>query len=123
MNFDIQELRGIVTNSRLGRVWRWGRSPWALAAVLRAPDALPLTAATQQLFPDIAPDVAEACRLQLLNNSRFYEELNQKLVEKRHRRADCEGWNELLYMLVRFAKPKIVLETGVFDGISSAVIL
>jgi hypothetical protein len=123
MSFDLQQLRGIASGTRLGRIWRWGRSPWALGAVLRAPEALSPAAAAQSLFSELPPDAAETSRLELLNNSRFYEELNRKLVQRRRRRTNCSGWNELLYILVRFARPTIVLETGVFDGISSAVIL
>jgi predicted O-methyltransferase YrrM len=61
--------------------------------------------------------------MELLRNGRFFEELNRALVEKRHSRTNCEGWHEFLYMVVRCAKPKVVFETGVFDGLSSAVIL
>ena len=34
-----------------------------------------------------------------------------------------QGWTELVYIIIRLYKPKIVVETGVFDGISSAFIL
>lgn len=71
----------------------------------------------------VTPETARACLLDLLKNDRFFSELNVKLVEKRHRRTVCAGWRQFLYMIVRFAQPEVFLETGVFDGESSAVIL
>ncbi|MGO9125736.1 MAG: class I SAM-dependent methyltransferase [Terriglobales bacterium] len=123
MPFDIQELRQAAGDSRLGRLWRWGRSPLGIAAILQAPEDVSKADAARALFPEVTPEMVEACRLNLLNNGRFFEELNRRYVGKRHRRTNCDGWQELLYILVRFAKPIIVLETGVFDGLSSAVIL
>ena len=65
----------------------------------------------------------EALRFQFLQNSRFFGELNEKMVRFRQRRTNCEGWPEFLYVLIRLVKPEVMVETGVFDGISSAVIL
>jgi predicted O-methyltransferase YrrM len=123
MPFDIQELRHVAAGSRLGRLWRWGRSPLGIAAILQAPEDVSKTDAALKLFPEVTPERVEACRLNLLNNERFFEELNRRYVCKRHRRTNCDGWQELLYILVRLAKPAVVLETGVFDGLSSAVIM
>lgn len=94
-----------------------------LPILLAAPAASSNVNAILSLFPDLTRASSESCRLQFLRNNRFFEELNKKFVEKRHRRTSCEGWNEFLYMAVRFSKPQVVFETGVFDGQSSAVIL
>src|SRR5579863_856045 len=88
-----------------------------------APFPLTKVEAVCQLFPNINRGEAESCRLDFLRNSVFFEELNRNYVEKRFRRTTCDGWNEFLYMAVRLARPAIVVETGVFDGISSSVIL
>jgi predicted O-methyltransferase YrrM len=124
MALDLQQLRSFISRrSRLGRLWRWGRTPKTIPIVLRAPAALSNIDALLALYPAVTRAQAAACRMELLRNGRFFEELNRPLVEKRHRRTTCEGWHEFLYMVVRFAKPKVVFETGVFDGLSSAVIL
>ena len=123
MSFDIQELRSWAGDTRLGRLWRWGRSPRGVAAILRAPEHSSKSDALRQLFPEVTEASAEKCRLELLGNNRFFSEVNSRFVPLRGRRASCESWKEFLYMLVRFAKPSVVLETGVFDGISSAVTL
>jgi predicted O-methyltransferase YrrM len=116
---DIQNIR----NSSLAKVWRWSHSPTTIPIVLKAPAALSNIDALRALFPQITAGAAEACRLELLRNHNFFEQVNDNLIEKRYRRTNCDGWNEFVYMAVRFVKPAIVFETGVFDGISSAVIL
>jgi predicted O-methyltransferase YrrM len=106
-----------------GRIWRWGRSPATIPVVLAAPASLSNLDAVCALFPGTSRSQAESCHLKFLRNSKFFEELNQVFVEKRHRRTNCDGWKEFLYMAVRLARPEIMVETGVFDGVSSAVIL
>ncbi len=123
MPLNIQEIRTMAAGSRLGRLWRWGRSPSAIAAVLKAPASLGNVEAAKELYPEPPTDQIDAYRLELLSNGRFYEELNRGFVLNRRRRTNCDGWNELLYLLVRLAKPSVIVETGVFDGVSSAVIL
>ena len=71
----------------------------------------------------MSKDQAHECRMEFLRNGHFFEEVNRLLVEKRHCRVNCDGWHEFLYMVVRCAKPKVFIETGVFDGLSSSVIL
>ncbi len=121
MAWNIQDLR--MRTSSVGRLWRWAHTPETIPAVLKAPPVLSSVAALLALFPNATSDSAEACRLELLRNNKFFDQLNDKLVGKRHRRTNCDGWNEFLYMTVRFSTPNVVFETGVFDGISSAVIL
>lgn len=123
MALDIQKLRVFAGRTRLGRVWRWGRSANGIAAILRAPEASSNFAAVSRLFPDVGEQLAGECRLQLLKNNRFFGELNDRFVERRKRRVNCSAWNELIYVLVRLVKPHIMVETGVFDGVSSAIVL
>ena len=98
-------------------------APWRIPILLTGPSAQSNSGAILSLFPDLSPTAVEACLLEFLRNNRFFSELNSAYVERRHRRATCGGWNEFLYMAVRFARPQTVVETGVFDGCSSAVIL
>jgi predicted O-methyltransferase YrrM len=104
-------------------VWRLISQPWKIQIALTARTAATNADAVRFLFPDVTPPAAENCRMEFLRNETFFSELNRKMVEKRHRRTMCAGWHEFLYMAVRFAKPRIVFETGVFDGESSSVIL
>jgi predicted O-methyltransferase YrrM len=61
--------------------------------------------------------------MEFLKNSEFFAALNERMLEKRMRHVRWPAWSEFLYMAVRFSKPSVVVETGVFDGRSSAVIL
>lgn len=124
MSFDIQDLKGAKWRSSwVGRLWRWGRTPQTIPIAIRAPNGLSNIDGILSLFPRLTPDLAEVCRMDFLRNHTFFQDLNRELVERRHRRTNCEDWNEFLYMVIRLARPKTVIETGVFDGVSSAVIL
>ncbi|OLD63215.1 MAG: hypothetical protein AUI47_09945 [Acidobacteria bacterium 13_1_40CM_2_68_5] len=57
------------------------------------------------------------------SNHAFFLEINRKMVDVRRRRVRLDPWKEFLYLAIRIAHPRIVVETGVFDGESSAVIL
>lgn len=124
MALDIQRLRATLSSkSRLGRLWKWGRTPETIPIVLRAPEALTNIDASIALYPAVTAAQAAAYRMDFLRNQHFFEEINRVFVEKRQRRTNCEDWHEFLYIVMRLAKPKTVFETGVFDGVSSAVIL
>ncbi len=124
MACDIQKLRTrIAGRSLLGRLWQWSHGPRTIPVVLEAPELVSNVGALCRLFPEISRASADSCRLELLRNHKFFEELNRNFIEKRHRRTSCDGWREFLYIAARFARPEIVIETGVFDGVSSAVIL
>lgn len=75
------------------------------------------------LMPEISRAEAEACGLDFLKDHRFFNALNDAMVEKRQQHVSWPAWVEFLYLAVRFAKPRVMVETGVFDGRSSAVIL
>jgi predicted O-methyltransferase YrrM len=105
------------------KLWRLVSNPWKIQMALVARTASSNVDAVLSLFPNVPEASAEECRLEFVRNDKFFNELNKKMVEKRHRRTICGGWHEFLYMAVRFVKPQIVFETGVFDGESSSVIL
>lgn len=56
---------------------------------------------------------------------RFYQSIEKKLqlTSERTNKTPEYGWREFLYIVVRAVKPKIMIETGSFDGLSTAVIL
>lgn len=94
-----------------------------IPVLLTAPRSFNVYETVSFFLQDKGKEEVENLRIQFLRNHRFFQELNEKLISFRHRRINCEGWPELLYVLVRLVRPKIIVETGVFDGISSSVIL
>ncbi len=75
------------------------------------------------LFEEVDRKQVADCHEQLLLNHRFFEAVNGMYVPLRKQRFAYHGWPELLYLFVRLVRPRIVVETGVFDGLSSCVIL
>lgn len=97
--------------------------PWMIPTLLAAPRSFSVYETVKFFWKDKEEREIENLRVGFLGNNRFFEELNEKMVSCRQRRVNCEGWPEFLYVLIRLTKPATVVETGVFDGISSAVIL
>jgi len=91
------------------------------------PEAL-IEAATF-LFRQFDAPTFERFRLEFLTNDVFFDLLNHRFLEHRKRRhplgsdTGYVGKFEYLYLVVRAMRPNLVVETGVFDGISSSVIL
>lgn len=57
------------------------------------------------------------------SNNDYLSELNRNMQRVRCRNVRVDPWHEFLYIIVRETCPEMVMETGVFDGLSSAVIL
>jgi len=115
----IQEL----SNISLARLWNLVSNPWKIPMIFADIPVLSNNDAALFLFPDLTPAQIEACRMELLKNNRLFPELDKNMIEKRSRRIILESRHEFLYMAIRFARPQIVFETGVFDGQSSSIIL
>ena len=111
LNASLAKICGIVFN------------PQKIPVILSAPPTLSTADGIRSLFPKLDQATVESCRLQLLKNNKFLTELNKNMVEKRQQQISCEENNIFIYMAVRFLKPQVVFETGVFDGKSSAAIL
>lgn len=60
---------------------------------------------------------------ELTNNSFLFDIKESFLKVRGIPLISCQKWHELIFLLIRSLKPKIVVETGVFDGLSSAFIL
>lgn len=97
--------------------------PRMISVLLAAPRSFSVYETIDFFLRDRKTGEVEDLRVQFLRNNKFFQELNERLVSFRHRRTSCEEWPEFLYVLVRLVKPEVIVETGVFDGISSAVIL
>jgi hypothetical protein len=106
----------------LANVYDLAREPWKIQR-LTSPSPVPVAEAIRFLCPDVTMAGLDAYRLEFLSNHRFFDEINRKMVGIRRRRVGFAPWKELLYVVVRILKPAVVVETGVFDGESTAVIL
>lgn len=110
-------------NLSLAKCYLFITEPWRVPLFFQRPAMLSDKDAILSLFPNLSPEAVESCLLEFLRDERFFSEMNKLYLEKRFRRVNSGGMLVFLYLAVRFAKPQIVLETGVFDGLSSAVIL
>lgn len=102
----LKAFRYFVANPRYTVQYRFGNP----ATILRA--------VTGQTSP--AP---ETLRDELLQDPRFGQQLRDNL---QHVAGESFAWNQdhwFLYALVRLTKPRLILETGVFDGVFSACFL
>jgi predicted O-methyltransferase YrrM len=112
-----------MSHASLADIGRWVSHFPSIPPTLSAPPSLSSVEMVASLFPEVEAASAEACRLEFFRDDRFFTALNQRMIEKRRRHVRYPAWAELLYMAIRFLKPRIVVETGVFDGVSSAIIL
>lgn len=116
------------TLSRLAKVspadiWKFVRDPGMIPVLLAAPPASSPVAAICRLFPEVKREQAEDLRLAFLQDHDFFKAVDQIMVPRRKRRAIWRDWYEFLYIMVRVHAPSLFVETGVFDGQSSSVIL
>ncbi|MBI3087371.1 MAG: class I SAM-dependent methyltransferase [Candidatus Omnitrophica bacterium] len=105
------------------KFWRAVRRPSMIPVRLAAPPPLAVERAVPALWPETAPQAAAEFRAAYAGHSRFFEEINQCMMAVRGHPAAAAPWYEFLYVAIRCAAPRLILETGVFDGYSSAVML
>jgi predicted O-methyltransferase YrrM len=99
------------------------RAPWKVEVFFSAPSPHTPSEAAALLFPGTTAERAEALRRSFLGDAGLHEELNASMVAVRGRRVTVLESYELLYLAVRLLRPRVTIETGVFDGLSSAVLL
>jgi predicted O-methyltransferase YrrM len=75
------------------------------------------------LLPGLNRQDIEEIELEFSSQQELFREMNALMLHKRSRRMDLPDWGEFIYALVRMCKPKVMMETGVFDGVSSVIIL
>jgi predicted O-methyltransferase YrrM len=69
-------------------------------------------------------DEVRAVRRELHSDHDFYQELNERYLKFRGERlSERSDWLEILYVYLRIARPKVMVETGVFDGLSTSFFL
>lgn len=99
-------LHYFVANPRYTVLYRWGNPAVVLQAITGQP-----------------PSRYEALRDELVRNPEFGRLIGEKV---RTTTGESFTWNQdhyFLYALVRLTKPRLILETGVFDGFFSACYL
>jgi len=65
-------------------------------------------------------------RKELEEEKEFFKNLEETYHEVRKKQISLsryETWNKLIYYIIRIKKPEIVIETGVFDGITTSFFL
>jgi len=105
------------------RVFQLLSNPYMSLVRWTAPQQLSSVDATFLLFERVHRQTIEDFRLEILGNHSFFKAVNQRFVKKRNRRVKFDEWHEFLYLVIRCQRPTVLFETGVFDGLSSAVIL
>jgi len=103
-----------------GRVVNFARR---MPAVLAQPERLYSQEAIAKLWPSMSTKEIEQLRYEYHKNDQLFLDVDHNILSQRRRRAQWEPWLEFQYMLVRALKPDVYVETGVFDGVSSSVIL
>jgi len=107
----------------LGTIYDVATHPTKLPMLMHAPvDATPVRAAST-LIQSLTADAAEALRLEFVTKHDFFEEYARRYVSRRGALPKWLPMWEFMYIVVRALRPTLVVETGVFDGQSSAVIL
>jgi predicted O-methyltransferase YrrM len=104
------------------KVWDLISTPSQIPAKISSPPTLSVTNLLRTLLKTATPEQIEAYRMEFLGNHAFFTQINAKMLEKRHRRVR-DSYEEAAYVLTRFFQPDVVVETGVFDGQSSAAFL
>ena len=84
---------------------------------------------------DLCSDISRATNIdkeelwkyheEFITDEQFHNAIEKKLhsTTERPNKTPEYGWREFLFIVVRAVKPNIMIETGSFDGLSTAVIL
>lgn len=97
--------------------------PWLVRIILEHPPVYLDMDFIVKLFPHFTKASIEKHYVDFLKNDFFFAQINNKMIAIRLQRAQLATWHLLLYLIARLSEPRIIVETGVFDGLSSAVIL
>jgi len=103
--------------------WKLISHPGLVRMYLNGPRSLTPVEAALALIGSAEREEVERLRDELIENHVFFDEFARAFVPVRHERPAWPTWAELVYLLVRLARPAVFCETGVFDGKSSAIIL
>lgn len=118
-------MRNYVSNlARLpfGSLWKVFTKPAMVPVRLFAPSPLGPSEAAVKLVPGLSLEQAEAYRAELARTEHL-SALNEAMMKVRGRPFGWRVWNEFVYILVRALRPRVMIETGVFDGHSTVLTL
>lgn len=104
-------------------LWKALSKPEMIPVRLFAPPLSTARQAIRQFLPEVDDARLITLTEELMGNHEFHETLNRTMFLVRRRRVAVKVWNEFVYLLVRLVQPNLMIETGVFDGLSSAVTL
>ncbi|MBK7925943.1 MAG: class I SAM-dependent methyltransferase [Bryobacterales bacterium] len=102
--------------------WKIFSKPRMVPVRLYAAPMAPVAAACR-LFPEVPQARIDELHTELMGNHEFFDQLNRIVFAVRGRRLGWNRWNEFIYLAVRLLQPKVMVETGIFDGQSSAILL
>lgn len=109
-----------LTHVSLAKLWGAAQRP---RLTLWGPARSSDVAALRRLFPERGSAEIESLRRELPANHQLARELGDAMLEVRGRRVGWPPWSEFLYAALRLLRPALCVETGVFDGLSSSIIL
>src|SRR4029077_9820456 len=94
-----------------------------IPAIVSAPPRIDVTTSLCRACPAMTRIQASAVQTEISADTEFLCALDLAMQHRRERRVISLDLHSLLYGVVRLLRPSVVVETGVFDGISSAMIL
>ncbi|MDP3921301.1 MAG: class I SAM-dependent methyltransferase [Candidatus Omnitrophota bacterium] len=112
-----------VTALPVGRICRRLMQPGMIPIFISMPQPKSVAESSQALFPDEGGETILNMRKQLLGNQSFFSDLTATMHKVGQYHDIHDDWFQFLYLVTRLAKPMVVVETGVFAGLSTAFIL
>jgi hypothetical protein len=113
----------VISHLSMASIWTHLSRPRMIPVRMGGPPDLAPIPAVLALFPDMPEEQVRVTSAEWQGNHRFFWELNCSFFSRRSRRLQFSPKGEFLYLIVRLQKPAVMVETGVFDGISSSIIL
>lgn len=119
-HFNLSAGVGRLRSASFADVKRWVST---FPAVVSAPSTLPTAEAIRRVFPGTSPEQARALEAEFSGDHSLLSDLEAAMQRRRNHQLVWQEWHPFLYSAIRIMKPKVVFETGVFDGRSSVLIL
>jgi hypothetical protein len=107
---------------RPGAIRKVFSNPGMVPVRLFAPVPLGSVQAAVGLLPELSVNEAESYRSEI-PSAKSLSDLNEAMMAVRGRPYDYKRCFEFVYILIRHLRPEVMVETGVFDGQSTALAL